>query len=54
MWLEKENIEEKEPKDSREIPDVPDLVGSGQSVGGVVSQTVGATGGGLGETIQVS
>lgn len=47
MWLTVDNIQEKD-KDStviNEFPDLPHLVGSGQSVGGVVSETVGgATG----------
>lgn len=38
MWLTIENIEE---KDGTVINEVTDMVGSGQSVGGVVSQTVG-------------
>ncbi|XP_034174708.2 bridge-like lipid transfer protein family member hobbit [Osmia lignaria lignaria] len=46
MWLTLDNIQE---KDSTQViaglPDVPALVGSGQSVGGVVSQTVGGGGG---------
>ncbi|XP_054707310.1 LOW QUALITY PROTEIN: protein hobbit-like [Uloborus diversus] len=40
MWLSVDNIEERE---SMVISDLPDLVGSGHSVGGVVSSTVGAT-----------
>ncbi|XP_065335800.1 protein hobbit [Cloeon dipterum] len=43
MWLTIDNIEEKE-KDSAVIEkpaDVPDIVGSGHSVGGIVSETVG-------------
>jgi hypothetical protein len=43
MWLTIDNIEEKE-KDAAVIEkpaDVPDIVGSGQSVGGIVSETVG-------------
>ncbi|XP_035224476.1 protein KIAA0100-like isoform X2 [Stegodyphus dumicola] len=40
MWLSVDNIEEKE---SMVISDLPDLVGSGHSAGGVVSSTVGAT-----------
>ncbi|XP_037044573.1 protein KIAA0100 isoform X2 [Bradysia coprophila] len=46
MWLTLDNIEEKD-KDAtviNELPDIPHLVGSGHSVGGVVSETVGATG----------
>ncbi|XP_066979648.1 LOW QUALITY PROTEIN: protein hobbit [Macrobrachium rosenbergii] len=39
MWLTVDNIEE---KDGQVINEVPDIVGSGQSVGGVVSQTVGS------------
>ncbi|KAF8767944.1 Protein KIAA0100 like protein [Argiope bruennichi] len=39
MWLSIDNIEERE---SMVISDLPDLVGSGHSVGGVVSSTVGA------------
>ncbi|GIX80787.1 protein KIAA0100 [Caerostris darwini] len=39
MWLSVDNIEERE---SMVISDLPDLVGSGHSVGGVVSSTVGA------------
>ncbi|RXG71387.1 hypothetical protein Avbf_04461 [Armadillidium vulgare] len=38
MWLTLDNIEE---KDCTVINEVTDIVGSGQSVGGVVSQTVG-------------
>lgn len=46
MWLTVDNIQEKD-KDAtviNELPDLPHLVGSGQSVGGVVSETVGAPG----------
>lgn len=46
MWLTVDNIQEKD-KDAtviNELPDIPHLVGSGQSVGGVVSETVGAPG----------
>ncbi|XP_042235256.1 protein KIAA0100-like isoform X1 [Homarus americanus] len=39
MWLTVDNIEE---KDGQVINEVADIVGSGQSVGGVVSQTVGS------------
>lgn len=39
MWLTVDNIEEKE---GQVINEVADIVGSGQSVGGVVSQTVGS------------
>ena len=38
MWLTLDNIEE---RDSTVITDVPDIVGSGHSVGGVISQSVG-------------
>ncbi|KAK8395934.1 hypothetical protein O3P69_005808 [Scylla paramamosain] len=38
MWLTMENIIE---KDAQVINEITDIVGSGQSVGGVVSQTVG-------------
>ncbi|XP_050696104.1 protein KIAA0100-like [Eriocheir sinensis] len=38
MWLTMENIME---KDAQVINEIADIVGSGQSVGGVVSQTVG-------------
>lgn len=41
MWLTLDNIQEKEP--IVEPPDVLQLVGSGQSVGGVVTETVGAS-----------
>uniref|UniRef100_T1IJV3 FMP27/BLTP2/Hobbit GFWDK motif-containing RBG unit domain-containing protein n=1 Tax=Strigamia maritima TaxID=126957 RepID=T1IJV3_STRMM len=40
-WLSVDNIEEKE---SMVVTDIPDMVGSGQGVGGVVSDTVGAVG----------
>lgn len=46
MWLTLDNIQEKD-KDAaviNDLPDIPHLVGSGQSVGGVVSETVGAIG----------
>lgn len=46
MWLTLDNIQEKD-KDvtvPRDLPDIPHFVGSGQSVGGVVSETVGAPG----------
>ncbi|XP_015603116.1 protein KIAA0100 isoform X2 [Cephus cinctus] len=45
MWLTLDNIQEKDSTVIAELPDVPALVGSGQSVGGVVSQTVGGGGG---------
>lgn len=44
QWLTLDNIEE---KDNMVIADFADLVGSGQGVGGVVSNTVG--GGSAGE-----
>jgi len=37
QWLSVENIEE---RDTSAISNIPDMVGSGQSVGGVVSETV--------------
>jgi hypothetical protein len=43
MWLTVDNIEEKDSTVIVALPDVPHIVGSGQSVGGVVSETVGAT-----------
>ena len=39
-WLTLDNIEE---RNNRDIVELPDLVGSGQSVGGVVSSEVGST-----------
>lgn len=42
MWLTLDNIQEKDSTVIAEVPDLPDLVGSGQSVGGVISETVGA------------
>ncbi|KAG5341355.1 K0100 protein, partial [Acromyrmex heyeri] len=45
MWLTLDNIQEKDSTIIVGLPDVPALVGSGQSVGGVVSQTVGGGGG---------
>ncbi|XP_065213016.1 protein hobbit [Planococcus citri] len=46
MWLSVDNIQEKEAGSTviADLPDLPHLVGSGQSVGGVVSETVGAGG----------
>lgn len=46
MWLTVDNIQEKDKEATviNEFPDLPHLVGSGQSVGGVVSETVGASG----------
>ncbi|XP_021942266.1 protein KIAA0100 isoform X3 [Zootermopsis nevadensis] len=43
MWLSVENIQEKDSTVIADVPDLPHLVGSGQSVGGVVSETVGAS-----------
>ncbi|XP_017893303.1 protein KIAA0100 [Ceratina calcarata] len=45
MWLTLDNIQEKDSTVIAGLPDVPALVGSGQSVGGVVSETVGGGGG---------
>lgn len=44
MWLSIDNIQEKDADSTiiSDLPDVPHLVGSGKSVGGVVSETVGA------------
>ncbi|XP_043232606.1 protein KIAA0100-like [Amphibalanus amphitrite] len=50
MWLTVDNIEE---RDDDDIRDVPDLVGSGQSVGGVVTETVGAAGADEHDSIQL-
>lgn len=46
MWLTLDNIEEKDREATviNELPDLPHLVGSGHSVGGVVSETVGGPG----------
>lgn len=43
MWLSVDNIQEKDAGSTviADLPDLPHLVGSGQSVGGVVSETVG-------------
>lgn len=43
MWLSVDNIREKDDCVISGLPDLPQLVGSGQSVGGVVSETVGAS-----------
>lgn len=45
MWLTVDNIQEKDACVTviADLPDVPHLVGSGQSVGGVVTETVGAS-----------
>lgn len=55
MWLTVDNIQEKD-KDLtiiNELPDLPHLVGSGGSVGGVVSQTVGASGAELTQAVEL-
>ncbi|XP_078679801.1 bridge-like lipid transfer protein family member 2 isoform X2 [Branchiostoma floridae x Branchiostoma belcheri] len=41
-WLTESDIQQHERRPSNSISAMPDLVGSGQSVGGVVSSTVGA------------
>lgn len=41
LWLTVENIQEKDSTVINDLPDLPHLVGSGSSVGGVVSETVG-------------
>uniref|UniRef100_A0A8D9BGK8 Protein KIAA0100 n=1 Tax=Cacopsylla melanoneura TaxID=428564 RepID=A0A8D9BGK8_9HEMI len=45
LWLSVENIQENNPAGTviSDVPDIPTLVGSGSSVGGVVSETVGAS-----------
>lgn len=43
MWLTVDNIQDKDDKVINDLPDIPHLVGSGRSVGGVVSETVGAS-----------
>lgn len=43
MWLTVDNIHEKESAEFSEPAEVPNLVGSGVSVGAVVSDTVGAS-----------
>lgn len=53
MWLTVDNIQEKDSTVIADLPDVPDLVGSGQSVGGVVSETVGASNIGENPPVQV-
>ncbi|XP_011201805.2 protein KIAA0100 [Bactrocera dorsalis] len=42
MWLTVDNIQDKDDTVINDLPDIPHLVGSGRSVGGVVSETVGA------------
>lgn len=55
MWLNVENIQEKDIDSTviSDLPDLPHLVGSGHSVGGVVSETVGASNVGENSPIQV-
>ena len=53
MWLSVDNIREKDDCVIAGLPDVPQLVGSGQSVGGVVSETVGASSVGDNPPLQV-
>lgn len=53
MWLSVENIQEKDSKVIADLPDLPHLVGSGQSVGGVVSETVGGSSTGENPAIQL-
>lgn len=43
MWLTVDNIQEKDTTEISEPSEVPNLVGSGVSVGAVVSDTVGAS-----------
>ena len=45
MWVTVDNIQEKNCSVAviADLPDVPHLVGSGQSVGGIVTETVGAS-----------
>lgn len=54
MWLSVDNIKEKDDCVIAELPDVPQLVGSGQSVGGVVSETVGPSSAGCEPPLQVN
>ncbi|KAL1132826.1 hypothetical protein AAG570_010778 [Ranatra chinensis] len=53
MWLSVDNIKEKDDCVIAGLPDVPQLVGSGQSVGGVVSETVGASSAGDNPPLQL-
>ncbi|XP_049792062.1 protein KIAA0100 [Schistocerca nitens] len=53
MWLTVDNIQEKDSTVISDVPDLPHLVGSGQSVGGVVSETVGASNVGENPPIQL-
>lgn len=43
MWLTIDNIQEKDATEISEPSEVPNMVGSGVSVGAVVSDTVGAS-----------
>lgn len=43
MWLTVDNIQEKDETEISEPSEVPNMVGSGVSVGAVVSDTVGAS-----------
>jgi len=56
MWLNVENIQEKDIDSTviSDLPDLPHLVGSGHSVGGVVSETVGASNVGENSPLQVN
>lgn len=54
MWLTVDNIQEKESTVISEIPQLPNMVGSGVSVGAVVSDTVGAVSVGENSPLQVS
>lgn len=53
MWLTVDNIQEKESTVISEIPQLPNMVGSGVSVGAVVSDTVGAVSVGENSPLQV-
>lgn len=53
MWLTVDNIQEKESTVISEIPQLPNMVGSGVSVGAVVSDTVGAASVGENAPLQV-
>lgn len=43
MWLTVDNIQERDETEISEPSEVPNMVGSGVSVGAVVSDTVGAS-----------
>lgn len=53
MWLTVDNIQEKESTVISEIPQLPNMVGSGVSVGAVVSDIVGAASVGENSPLQV-